>query len=187
MFQPFPETFLPMTVPLWSPPESRRPRDLTAKPVVDRLPEAVLDKLAEDIPGPKHETVAGRADRIAMRRTEILSYRPRDTAEAMLATQCIILGMLMAYALGDTAIFPPTSSIGKKTDRDIRFLYRNIKGLPRCMLERRTHLMAETNRVTLEACRLSQPPIPEPNDRALAEEAFSAVIVPVHPAPKMLQ
>jgi hypothetical protein len=187
MFQPFPETLRPMTVPLWSPPESRRPRDRIAKPVVERLPEAVLDKLAADIPSPKHETAAERADRLAMRRTEILSYRPRNAAEAMLATQCIILGMLMAYALGDTAIFPPTSSIGKKTDRDIRSLYRNFKGLPLCMLERRIHLMAETNRVTLEACRLSQPPIPEPDDRILAEEAFSAVIVPVHPAPRMLQ
>jgi hypothetical protein len=122
-----------------------------------------------------------------MRRADILSYRPRDPAEAMLATQCIISGILTAYALGDTAAFLHASSTGMKNLQHIRSLYRHIRVLPRAMVERHSHQMAEMNKVVLEAYWQSQPPIREPNDRAPAEEAFSAVIVAVHPAPKMLQ
>jgi hypothetical protein len=176
-----------MTILFWPPTESRRPAQLTQKVVADRSPESILDKFAADIPGPKHETEAERADRIAMRRAQILSYHPRNAAEAMLATQCIIFGMLIAEARRNAATVPRTPSSTNKFLRDSRLLMRQSTAMQRTLVERQSRPLAEIDNAVFAALGLSQPVIPEPEDRALAEEAFSAVIVALHPAPKMLQ
>jgi hypothetical protein len=122
-----------------------------------------------------------------MRRAEILSYHPRDTVEAMLATQCILFGMVITNAERAATNFLPTSSAGKKILRDARCLSRQIVAIRRRLAERQSRPLPEIDNAVSKALGLSQPPTPEPNDRALAEEAYSAVIVALHPAPKMLQ
>jgi len=176
-----------MTNLLWPPAENRPHTQSSPTRVADRPPESILDKFAADIPGPKHETDAERAARIAMRRAEILSYHPRNATEAMLATQCIILGMLVAENRRNAASSPRTSSSFNKHLRNISLLIRQSAGLRRILVQRQSRPLAEIDAAVFAALGLSQPVIPRPKDRVMGEEAFSAVIVALHPAPKMLQ
>src|SRR5471030_413446 len=82
-----------MSIVPWPPRKPRRTKKVP-EPVVDPLPEAILRSFVADIPGPKNETEAARAARYATQLAEVLSYKPRDSADAMMATHCVLLRLV---------------------------------------------------------------------------------------------
>ena len=82
-------TVLPWPADLFS----RRPAP-TRRLIVDPLPESVLHQMVADLPGPKGETAAERAARFQTQLAEVRRYNPRDSVDAMLATQCLLLRLL---------------------------------------------------------------------------------------------
>jgi hypothetical protein len=164
----------------------KAPRQFTAI----RLPEAVLDSFAADIPGPKSETPAEHAINHAAHRKEILSYRPRDAAEAMLATQCILLGLVTADAKRDAAAQNPRSASKRKVQLVAKQLSDQTMAMHRLLVDRQAQPLGTMNEAILAALGFAEPPAPYPIPGAAQPHPAKiedAVIVPLHPAPKMLQ
>src|ERR1700676_1946330 len=86
---------------------SRPTRELT----VDKLPRSVLHSLVSDIPGPENETDADRLARCNAQLAQVLGYKPRSTAEAMLAVRCVMFRALAKETIRDAARpgRPPTT------------------------------------------------------------------------------
>ena len=78
--------------------------------IVDPLPKSVLHQLVANLPGPKHETDAARAARFEAQLAEVLSFNPRNSAEAMLATHCIMLRLVGEDAHRDAGRFNPNQA-----------------------------------------------------------------------------
>ncbi len=177
-------TVLPWPTDLFS----RRPRP-ARKLIVDPLPQSVLHQLVADLPGPKHETDAERAARFDAQLAEVLSYKPRNAADAMLATHCVMLRLLAEDCHRDAndarAPTPPmrknSCAHAKQFDK-LLVEMEQTAGAPPGPSRRRSWIRRCSSRSDLE-----QFLIPDPDDPANADEAFSAIIVPLHPAPKMLQ
>jgi hypothetical protein len=181
----------PMTVLTWPQAATRRPAKSLRKMIIDPLPKSVLHHFVNEIPGPKDETETERAARFEVQLAEVLSFHPRDAAEAMMATKCVLLRLVAEDCHRDAVRPGVAAAVAKK------FL-RNAKQFDQLIKEARQ---------TLERYQ-SQPPVkidpafgvalglalgvepflvPDPDDPDQAEEPVSAIIVPLHPAPKMLQ
>jgi hypothetical protein len=153
------------------------------KRIVDPLPRAVLHSLVLDLPGPKGETELQRAVRFETQLTELHSHDPRNAAEAMIAAQCILLRLLTEDFYRD-ANCPNLDPISEKK------LRHGAKQMDKLLADMKTSLARLQARpaggpaMFLSLC-LTDVPITDLDDPDPAEQAFSAIIVPLHPAPKM--
>jgi hypothetical protein len=172
-----------MTVIAWPPDRvARRPRP-NRNLIVDPLPTALLHSIVANLPGPKNETESQRNVRFEAQLAEVLNYNPRNSADAMLATHCIMMRLLAEDARQDAAQAEPARA--KKCLRSAREFDKLLIEMRQTLARRQARPLPKMDPATFVALRLEQFLIPDPEDTE--EEAFSAIIVPLHPAPKMLQ
>jgi hypothetical protein len=171
----------------WRLPTRQRQAKPSPERISNRLPRLVLDHLVSELPGPPNETEAERAVRNDAQRAEVLGFRPRDTVEAMLATHCMMLGMVAEDASRNAARQPATSAEGKKSGRVAKQLSQQTTITHRLLAERQSRPLAPLHLKVLEVLGMNRPQPPAQDDPAEVGQAESAVIVPLHPAPKMLQ
>lgn len=169
----------------------RRPEQ-PRKMIVDPLPRSVLHSFVADIPGPKDETEAARAARFDEQLAEVLSFNPRDSAEAMLATQCVLLRLLAKDTHRDATRPGLTPGVVRKILRDAKEFEKLIVDMRKTLVQRQAQPLGRMDPALCVSLGLGEFLIPDPNDPGSddpggEEEAFSAVIVPLHAAPKMLQ
>jgi hypothetical protein len=174
-------TVLPWPADLFS----RRPKPVR-KLIVDPLPQSVLHQLVADLPGPKHETDAERAARFETQLAELLRYKPRDAADAMIAAHCLMLRLLAedCHRDADNARHQPAKA--KKLQRTAKQFDQLLANMEQTLARRQAEPPPKLDPAMYASFGLEQFLIPDPDD-AIEEEAFSAIIVPLHPAPKLLQ
>ena len=163
--------------------KSRQTREL----VVDPLPQAVLHSLVSDIPGPKNEPEADRLVRFKLQLAEVLGYRPRNVVEAMSAVHCIILRLLAEDANRDAARPGRSPTTAAKIRRDQKQFTQLLDKWEKRLTRRQTGAQPEMDPATYKSFAPGEFVVPDPADTDHDEEAVSAIIVPLHPAPKMLQ
>jgi hypothetical protein len=179
-----------MTVLTW--PKSLPPK-AARKLIVDPLPQSVLHQMVSDLPGPKDETPAEQAARFKVQLAEVLSYNPRNTADAMIATQCILLRLMAEDSHRDAARPNLNPAMAKKFLRGAKQADKLLADMRQALAHRQALPQGKLDPVLFASLGLDLFLIPDPDDHAPddkaddAEEAFSAIIVPLHPAPKMLQ
>jgi hypothetical protein len=155
--------------------------------MVEPPPDWMLRDLVASIPGPPNESEAGRAARFAAQMAEIRAMNPRDSVDAMLAVQCVMMRLLADDSRRD-AERPRIDPIAKK-----KFLNAARK-LDEVHAELKRALTSRQARAGW-APPVAPPLYPAGVWRAPwardatdpPDEAESAVIVPLHPSPKMLQ
>lgn len=162
---------------------SAKPREL----IVDPLPKTVLHTLVSDIPGPPGETGAARATRFEAQLAEVLAFNPRDSVEAMLAVQCVVLRLVAEDAHRDAARPNLTPALARKIPRGARELTKLAAEMQAMLRERQTHPAAKMDPALFRSLGLEAFLVPGPDAFDDTAEAVSAIIVPLHPAPKMLQ
>jgi hypothetical protein len=189
-----------MTILPWpsDPTRDRQPKS-PRKMIVDPLPRSVLHAFVADIPGPKGETEAARAARFEAQLAEVLSFNPRDSAEAMLATQCVLLRLVAKDTHRDAARPGLTPAIVKKIQRNAKEFEKLILGMKQTLADRQAQPLGRMDPALCVSLGLGAFLIPDPDQSGPdasdspdapdndEEEAFSAIIVPLHAAPKMLQ
>jgi hypothetical protein len=173
-----------MTVLPW--PTTHHPKS-PRKLVVDPLPQSVLHQLVSDLPGPKHETETERTARFDAHLAEVLSYHPRDSADAMLACQCVMLRLLAEDCHRDASRPNPDTANAKKLRRTAKQFDKLLDGMKQALAHRQERPVAKMDPAMFVSLGLERFLVPDPDDPDNLEEAFSAIIVPLHPAPKTLQ
>jgi hypothetical protein len=160
---------------------------MARKLIVDPLPRSVIHSLVSDLPGPKYETELQRAVRFEAQLAELLSYNPRDAAEAMIAAQCILLRLLAEDSHRDAnrPNLDPRSE--KKLRRGAKQVDKLLAEMKATLARRQTQPLREMAPAMFLSLGLTEVLIPDPNDPDQVERAFSAIIVPLHPAPKTLR
>jgi hypothetical protein len=176
-----------MSVLPWPADQKTRRQKSTRKMIVDPLPQSILNGFVSDIPGPKGETEAERAARFERQMAEIMSYNPRNAAEAMMATHCIVLRLLAADTHRDAARTDLSASLAKKNLRLAKQFEKQIVEMEKMLALRQARPLGKMDPGLFVSLGLSQFLIADPDDPDQIEEAVSATIVPLHPAPKMLQ
>ena len=159
----------------------------TRKMIVDPLPQSVLRSMVSDIPGPKGETEAARVVRYELQMAEVLSFRPRNAAEVMMAVQCVVMRIMHEDSLRDAARTDLDPRLVKESARHARDFASLAKEMAETLAEFQSDPLGEPDPATFVALGLEHMLIPDPDDPDFAEEPVSATIVPLHPAPKMLQ
>jgi hypothetical protein len=159
----------------------------TRKLIVDPLPQSVLHQMVADLPGPEDETDAARTARFAAQLAEVLSFDPRNSAEAMLATQCVMLRLLAEHDHRDARDSNPTQA--KKLRRSAKNFEKLVADMMQALARFQVLPPGTPDPAIFVAAGLAEFIIPEPaqDPEDDDEEAFSAVIVPLHPAPETLQ
>jgi hypothetical protein len=176
-----------MTVLRWpTASATNRPKSLR-KLIVDPFPQSVLHQLVAHLPGPKHETETERATRFDAQLAEVLSYHPRDSADALLAGQCILLRLLAEDCHRDANRPSLDAAKAKKLLRTAKQFDKLLDGMKQTLARRHERPVAKMDPAMFVSLGLEQFLIPDPDDPNNVEEAFSAIIVPLHPAPKALQ
>jgi len=167
------------------PPDRRatKPRRL----IVDPLPKEVLDHLVGRLPSWKDETAAERAARIADHTAEVMSYKPRNSADAMMAVQCIALRHLAEACERDAARHDISEALVLKNLKFAKQFHKQRADMEKMLGRRQAQPAVKQDPAVYQALGLQRYLIPDPEDTAQAEQAASAIIVPMHPAPKMLQ
>ncbi|HEX3991556.1 MAG TPA: hypothetical protein VHX39_10340 [Acetobacteraceae bacterium] len=156
--------------------------------VVDPLPNSVLHKLVADLPGPRNETEAARAARFEAQLAEVLSYNPRNPAEAMLATHCIMLRLVADDARRDASHARGHPEMARQHQRSAKQCDQRVAANRRMLADFQSRPLRSLDPATFAALGLTDFLIPDPTQSTDdAEEAFSAIIVPLHPAPNTLQ
>ena len=156
--------------------------------IADPLPQSVLTQLVADLPGPKGETDSARAARFEDQLREVLSYNPRNAAEAMLAAQCVLLPLLGEHARSDAGRPAGDPALAKQSLRHARQFDKSLADMKRRLQHLQTRPLGPLDPAWFAQAGLGQRRIADPGtDQTDAEETFSNVIVPLYPAPKMLQ
>lgn len=176
-----------MTILTWPSEPARRRAKSPRKMIVDPLPQSVLQALVANLPGPKDETEAARAARFESQLAEVLNFNPRDSVEAMLATHCVMLRLLADDTHRDAARPGLTPAMAKKFLRSAKQFDKLIAGHKQTLADRQARPLGKMDPALSVSLGLGEFLIPDPDDPDNGEEAFSAVIVPLHSAPKMLQ
>jgi hypothetical protein len=162
--------------------------DLAGNLIANRLPQSVLHQLVADLPGPKHETDAARTARFETQLAEVLSYNPRNAAEAMLATHCILLRLVADDARADASRPETTFAEAKQHQRSGRQFDKLLANMRRMLADFKSRPLGTPDPALFAALGLKPLPVPGlARNLDDAEEAFSAVIVPLHQAPRTLQ
>jgi hypothetical protein len=175
-----------MSIVPWPPRKPRRPKK-TPELIVDPLPDAIVRAFVADIPGPKNETEAERAARFATQLTEVLSYKPRDSADAMMATHCVLLRLVAEDARRDANRAGVAPQTARKCLRDAKELERLGAEMKHMLARRQSRPLGKMDPALFRSLGLGQFLVPDPGDPIQRDQATSAVIVPLHPAPKLLQ
>jgi len=178
---------IPVTILSWPPDRNRRHPKATQKLVGDPLPESILHSLVSDLPGPNGETEPERLARFKLQLAQVLAYNPRNAAEAMLATHCILMRMMAEESQRDGVRHSHSPAMVKKFLQSAKQFERLVDEMERTIGRRQTRELTTFDRAVFEGLGIGQLLPPEPEDPDQPEEAFSAIIVPLHPAPKMLQ
>jgi hypothetical protein len=170
-------------------PMSEKPADSRrrGKLIVDPLPKMVLHALVRDLPGPPGETEAQREIRFEAQLAEVMSYNPRDSADAMLASHCVLMRIVAEDARRDAARPDLGPVLAKTMARQAKQFGKLLKDARQILARRQSRPPAKMNPGAFRDLGLEEFLIPDPDDPSVAEEAFSATIVPLHPAPKLLQ
>jgi hypothetical protein len=170
-----------MTVLTW--PTGRR-RVAANKLIVDPLPQAVLRQMVSGVSGPKDETAARRTARFEAQLAAVLKCRPRNSAEAMMATHFVIMRLAAEHL--DRSTTDPTArpAIGKKLARASNQLLKMISETEKSLAHQQAHPLELMDVATATALSLGEYVVPA--SRA-PDEGFSATINPLHPGPKTLQ
>jgi hypothetical protein len=176
-----------MTVLPWPADPKSRQSKAPRKMLVDPLPQSVLHALVRDLPGQRGETEPERAARFDAQLAEAMSYQPRNTAEAMMATHCIVLRLMAEDSLRDAARPDVGTGMAKKFKRQAKQFETLLSNMRATLARRQTQPLGKIDPAMALSLGLGQFLIPDPDDPDQLEEAFSATIVPLHPAPKMLQ
>jgi hypothetical protein len=176
-----------MTVLPWPKDSKGRPEKRWAPPIPDTLPKGVLHSMVANIPGPRNETAADRANRFQVQLAEVLSYGPRNAAEAMLAMHCVMMTVVAEESYRDAASQPASSPLQKKHLRLAKQLSGQSTAIHKLLVDRQSRPLGEASKALEAAVMALYPAPPEPDDAAQPELAESAVIALLHPAPKMLQ
>jgi hypothetical protein len=176
-----------MTVLPWPPHQKPRQRKSGRKMIMDPLPAPVLHHLVSEIPGPPGETKTERADRFQRQLAEVMSYKPRSAAEAMIATHCVVLRLLETDSLRDAGRTDSPPNSRKKNQKFASQFDKQAREMEKLLAHWQTTPLGKRNPSLFEAVGIEPYLIPDPDDPEQAEAAVSAVIVPLHPAPKMLQ
>jgi hypothetical protein len=174
-----------MTKPSTPANRARDTRDLTDEFIVDPLPTAVLHYLVADLPGPRGETGIARAARFDAQLAEVLSYNPRNAAEAMLAAHCILLRVVAEDARGDASRAGADAAMVKQHVRSARQLDKLLVNMQRTLADFQHRPLGTPGPASFAAPSPGPRPMPDPARTTpawSAEEAFSAVIVPLRPA-----
>ena len=174
-----------MTIIPW-PPAGKPPRP-ARKMIVDPLPQSILHSFVNDIPGPKNETPAERAVRYEAQMAEVLSYNPRNSADAMLATHCVLLRLVAQDSHRDAARPGIAPALMKKFLRSARQFEKLAVDMAKTLARRQAQPLGRMDPAIFQSLGMTEFLIPDPDDPAQPDQAVSAVIVPLHPAPKMLQ
>jgi hypothetical protein len=160
----------------------------TRRLVVDPLPKTVLHKMVADLPGPRDETEAARAVRFQVQLAEVLRYNPRNPVEVMLATHCIMLRLVGDDARRDANHARARPELARQHQRSAKQCDQRVAANRRMLADFQSRPLRSLDPATFAALGLNEFLIPDPTQRTDdAEEAFSAIIVPLHPAPKTLQ
>ncbi len=162
-------------------PKSRRTRRVSDTADDDRLPEAALRDIVANIPGPKAETQAERAVRFDAELAEAIAYNPRDQVEAFVFVQNIIMRGYADAARREAAMTGTISAHTKLVLESEKLMQSSLKVLKKHYLPHRSPP------ALIQEAELLHRLIRHDDDPALTEQAVSAIIVPLHPAPKMLQ
>jgi len=174
-----------MTVLPW--PAGRQTPRSTRKMIVDPLPRSILHSLVSDIPGPRDETGEERAARFDRQMAEVMHYRPRNSAEAMMATHCIMMRLLAEDSRRDAARPDLSPRLAKQNQRLAKQFDKQIAELEQLLARQQARPLGKMDPALFVSMGMGQFLIPDPDDPAQIDQAASAVIVPLHPAPKMLQ
>jgi hypothetical protein len=176
-----------MTILPWPTKPQHQPRPTNRKMIIDPLPRPVLDMLVSAMPGRGKETKAERDARFQRQLAEVMAYQPRTALEAMLAIQCIAMRMMCEDASRDA----------RRTDlpERLRGQNRNLERKTEAHIRDAEYRLAEMQkepvhkfrRVLFDAAGVEPWMKPDPDDPENAEQADSAVIVPLHPSPETLQ
>ncbi|MGA3005171.1 MAG: hypothetical protein ABSE20_25975 [Acetobacteraceae bacterium] len=171
-----------MTHPSWP------TRPLTRKRVGNPLPQSLLHQMVADLPGPRDETDTARAARFEAQLAEVLSYNPRNVAEVMLATHCILLRLVADDARRDANRAGADPAMARQHQRSAKQFDKLVANNRRMLADFQSRPLRTSDPAIFAALGLNEFLVPHPaRSRDDAEEAFSAVIVPLHPAPKTLQ
>jgi hypothetical protein len=183
-----------MTIPSW-PPAGKPPRASSTRGLsVDPLPRSILHSLVSDLPGPSDETPSMRALRFQSQMAEVLNFKPRDSFEAMIACQCVMLRPLAEESRRD-AVRPDLSEANKKQClQSAKQLDRLIADMKKALTKRQAKPLGDMDPMMFEALGLGQFLIREhpagaheAEDRGSFAQFPEAIIVPTHSAPKLLQ
>lgn len=176
-----------MTILPWPADKPRRRPKAPRKMIIDPLPTSVLHHLVADLPGPKGETEAERAARFEAQLAEVKTFNPRDSAEAMLATHCVLMDALTKHTIRDATNPRLTPGVAKQCDRDAKEFQKLMQETKHALARRQAAPLGRMDAALCALLGLSRFLIPDPDEPATSEPAFSAIIVPLHSAPKMLQ
>lgn len=155
--------------------------------IVDPLPRPVLHQFVSQIPGPPNETQTERSARFDHQLAEVLAYHPRDAAEAMMATHCIMLRLIAAGIHRDAKTPGLSPTAAKQHQRLAKQYDKQIAATEQALARNKQRPLGQLNPALYAALGIEPHLIPDPDDPDQIEEAASAIIVPLHPAPKMLQ
>lgn len=170
-------------------PAGRTPRR-ALKPrrqIVDPLPQAILRSLVSDIPGPPGETDAERAARFEAQLAEVLALNPRDMVEAMLATQSVLMRLVRDATRRDAAQPDQPPGMARVHEDQAKEFDDLIAETMRTIATRQADPLGRMDVALCRAMGLGEFLIPDPDVMDETADAVSAVIVPLHPAPRMLQ
>jgi hypothetical protein len=176
-----------MTVLPWPAAPVPGRRKSARKLIVDPLPRSVLHSFVADLPGPKDETESERAVRFEAQLAEVLGYNPRDSSDAMIATHCVLLRLLAEDSHRDARRPGLDPAQVKQLLRGAKQLDKLLAEMKRTLARRQAQTPGKMDPAMFVALGLEQFLVPVPDDPDEPEEAFSAIIVPLHPAPKLLQ
>ncbi len=176
-----------MTILPWPADSNQRRPKTDRELIVDPLPQKILHSMVSDLPGPSGETETQRAARFQTQLAEVLSYKPRNSAEAMLATHCVMLRLLAGDSRCATARSNPGAAIAKKLLRDSKRMHKLLDDMEKTLTHRQSESLGRMDVALAASLGLGEFLILNPDDPDRPEEAFSATIIPLHPAPKMLQ
>lgn len=157
------------------------------RPTLARRPHRSPSQAAPQAHRRSAAPIGAAATRFDAQLAEVLSYHPRDSADAMLATQCVLLRLLAEDCHRDANRPDPDPAKVKKLLRTAKQFDQLLAGMMQTLTRRQEQPIARMDPATFVSLGLEQFLIPDPEDPNEVEEAFSAIIVPLHPAPKLLQ
>jgi len=164
-------------------PQTRRKR----KPGRAPLAAEQVYEIVAAIPGPEGETDRQHAARFLMQLQDVLTFKPRDTIETRVAAQCVTFGLMpegVPLGPGQTTI---EAHLVKILVDNARLIEKTKRLLRSVELGRQPGPWDPIAPAISRLLAKFRPPIAEPDDPHEIAEAASAIIVPLHPAPKSLQ